>query len=88
MSLLSRCEILRVFVNQLTVDDMYSRHYRECFAQPIQKELSKKQMFFSQNFIAFLKPIKIFKHFLKKNEYHSLSICSVIDSKRRGYLNV
>ena len=43
---------------------------------------------FSQIFIAFLKSIWNFKHFERKGEPYSLSICSIIDSKRYYYLTV
>ena len=45
-SLLVRCEILRLYVNTLTVDGEYFGHKRENLQQPIQKQLCKKQKAF------------------------------------------
>ena len=42
-----RSEILRLYVDILTVDDKYSCHYSENFGQPIQMQWSKKQKVFS-----------------------------------------
>ena len=49
-----RFEILTLFVNTLNVNDKYSRHYGENFAQPIQKQLSKKQNAFTEFFSKFI----------------------------------
>ena len=63
-SLLVRSEALGLFVNILTVDDMYSRHNKENVWQPIQMQLSKKpKVFFT---FLFLKFIPNFKHFGQK----------------------
>ena len=53
--LLVRQKVLGLFANTLAADEKYSGHYRENFAQPIQKELSKKLNVFSQIFIALMK---------------------------------
>lgn len=50
-----RFEILTLFVNTLNVNDKYSRHYGENFAQPIQKQFSKKGKKIAEFFIGFLK---------------------------------
>ena len=55
MSLLVRSEILQLFVNTLLDEDKYSCHNKENFAQQIQMQLSKKLIFFSRFFVAFLK---------------------------------
>ena len=47
MSLLVVFEILGLFVNTLTVDEMYSLRNRGNLRQPIQMKLSKKQITFS-----------------------------------------
>ena len=59
-------KIIRLFVNELTVND---RHYllnRDNLTQPIQMQLSEKQKTFSHFFFAFLKSILNFKHLPKK----------------------
>ena len=55
MSLLRRSEVLGMMITTLTANDMYSCHYRENFAQPIQMQFPKKIKIFPANFIAFLK---------------------------------
>ena len=81
-------EILRLFVNALTVDDKYSGSNMQNFPQQFQTPLSQKQKTFSQFFIAFLKYAWNLEHFQKKDEYSSLIISEIIDAERRGYLNV
>ena len=56
MSLLAISEILRLFLNRLTVDDKYSLRNSENLRQPIQIELFKKQKTFSEFSASFLKP--------------------------------
>ena len=48
-------KLLGVFVNILTADDKYSLLNRDNLRQPIQMQLSQKQITFSQFFSAFLK---------------------------------
>ena len=81
-------EILRLFVNTWTTDDKYSRNIMQKLPQLFQTPLSKKQKSFSGFFIEFLKCASNFEHFLKKGESSSLIISEIIDSERRGYLNV
>ena len=50
-------------------------------------QLSKKLKKFLCNFIAFFKSTLNFDYF-EKNESSNLRIYEIIDSKRRGYLNV
>ena len=40
------CKILRLFVNTVNDDDKYSLAYRDNLTQPIQIQLSQKQMTF------------------------------------------
>ena len=89
LSLLVRSGILRPFVNTLSVDDQYSRHYRENFARPIRKQLWKKQNFFSIFFFLFFfwNLCKIL-NILKKGRPHCLSISNILHDKRCGYLNI
>ena len=56
MSLLAISEILRLFLNRLTVDDKYSLRNSENLRQPIQIELFNKQKTFSEFSASFLKP--------------------------------
>ena len=44
--------------------------------------------FFSRFFIAFLKCAWNLEHFQKKDEFSSLIISEIIDTEKRGYLNV
>ena len=81
-------EILTLFVNTLTADDKYSRRNMLNFTQKIEAPLPQKQKTFSGLFLAFLKCALNLEHFGEKDEYSSLVISKVIDSKRGGYLNV
>ena len=71
----------------MTVEYKYSRRYMQTFAQQVQTPLSLKQKIFSGFFIAFLKSPWNVEQFQKKEEFSSLSISEIIDSKRGGYLS-
>ena len=81
-------EILTLFVNTLTTEDKYSRRNMLKFTQQLEAPLSQKQKTFSEYLLAFLKCALNLEHFEKKDEFSSLVISKVIDSKRGGYLNV
>ena len=81
-------EILRLFVNALTVDDKYSGSNMQNLRQQFQTSWSRKQKIFSRFFIAFLKCAWNLEHFQKKDEYSSLIISEIIDAERRSYLKV
>ena len=81
-------EILTLFVNTLTTDDMYSCRNMLYFTQKLEAPLPQKQKTFSRFFLAFLKCALNLEHFEKKDEYSSLVISKVFDSERGGYLNV
>ena len=81
-------EILRPFVNGLTVDDKYSSTNMKNLPQQFQTPLSPKQKNFSEFFIALLKCAWKLEHFQKKDEYPRLIISEIIEAERRGYLNV
>ena len=81
-------EILRLFVNALTVDDHYSGGNMQNLPQQVQTPASEKQKIFSRFSIAFLKCAWNLEDFQKKNEYPSVIISEIIDAERRGYLNV
>ena len=81
-------EILRLFLNTLTTDNMYSRCNVHNFAQQVQTPLSQKEKTFCGFFNPFLKFAWNLKHFEKKDEYPSLIISEIMDRERGGYLNV
>ena len=56
--------------------------------QQFQTALSQKLKDFSVFFIAFLKCAWNLEHFQKKDEYPSLIISEIIDTKTRSYLKV
>ena len=58
------------------------------FTQQLEALLSQKQKIFSLLFLAFLQYALNLDHLEKKDEYPSLVISRIIDSKRGGYLNV
>ena len=61
-------QILRLFVNTLTVDDKHYLVNRDNLTQPIQMQLSEKQKIFSKFIFAVLKSIFNFKHLPKKED--------------------
>ena len=69
-SLLVIHEILRLFVNTLTVNDKHLLN-RDNLTQQIQMQLSEKQKTFSEFVFAFLKSILNFKHLAAKDEARS-----------------
>ena len=81
-------EILSLFLNALTADDEYSESNMQNLPQIFQKPLSQKQKSFSGFFIAILKCALNLEHFQTKDEYPSLIIFEIIDTERRGFLNV
>ena len=83
-----RSEILTLFFNILTTNDMCSRRNMLNFTQQLEALLSQKQKTFSGLFLAFLKYALNLEDFEKKDEYPSLVISKVIDSERGGYLNL
>ena len=72
----------------MTTDDKYSRRNMLNFTQQLEAPLSQKQKTFSLLFLAFLKYALNLEHLERKDEYPSLVISRIIDSKRGGYLNV
>ena len=56
--------------------------------QQFQTALSQNIKILSGFFIEFLKCTWNLEHFPKKDEYRSLIISEIIDTERRGYLNV
>ena len=80
MSFIVIFEILVRFVNPLSANNKYYLHNRENLQQLIQIKLSQKLKIFSGFFAA--------SYFEKEYEPHSLCISKIINSGRRGYLNV
>ena len=60
----------------------------QSLSQQFQTPLSQKQKTFSRLFIAFLKCAWNLEHFQKEDEYRRVIISEIVDSERRGYLNV
>ena len=68
----SDTQILRLFVNTLTVDEKHCLLTRDNLTLTIQIQLSQKQKTFCQFFFcAFLKSILNFQHLPKKDGSHS-----------------
>ena len=80
--------ISRLFVNTLTPDDKYSRHYMQIFWQQLQTPLSQKWESFCQLLVAFLEWSLNLEHSEKKEEYPSLIITEIIVSEKNVYLTV
>ena len=88
MSALVWSDILGLFVNTLTADNMYSQCNVHNFAQQVQTPLSQKYKTFCGFFIAFLKCAWNLEHFEKIYEYPCLIILEIMDCERGVYLNV
>ena len=78
------CEILGLFVNQLTAVDKDSLLNRGNLLQHVQMQLYQKRKIFFNFFFAFSEFLLNFEHFQKKDESHSWCICKVTDSKKPG----
>ena len=72
----------------MTTDEEYSRRKMLNFEEQLEVPLSQRHKIFSGYFLAFLECALNLKHFEKKDEYSSLVISRIIDSKIGGYLNV
>ena len=81
-------KILRLFVDTLPVDDLYSPLNKDNLTQPIHILLSQKQKTFSQLFSAFLLSTLNFEHFQKKDDPHSQCISEITDSEKDDWKNV
>ena len=88
MSALVTCEIFRLFLNTLTLDDEYSRGNIKIFWQQFQTPLSQEENTFFWFLIAFLKCALNLEHSEKKEQNPSLIITEVIVSGRDVYLSV
>ena len=75
------CEILGLFVKQLTVDDQYSLLNRDISMGPIETQLSKKRKTFCELLSAFLKSGLNFKHFKKRDDPCRLCFSEITDSE-------
>ena len=65
-SLLDPWKFFTPLLNTLTADDKYSLISRDKRMQTIQMHLSKKQIIFSEFFVAFFESALNFEHFQKK----------------------
>ena len=81
-------EMLSLFVNTLTADDKCCCGNMQSLPQQFETPLPQKEKNFLQLFIAFVTCAWNLGHFQKKDEYASLIISEIIDSERRGDLNV
>ena len=81
-------EILRLFVNTLTPDKVYSRRNMQIFLQQLQTLLSQEEKTFCRLIIAFPKCAWNLKLSEKKEEYPSLIVTEIIASERNIYLSV
>ena len=86
-SLFVRSEILGLFGNTLTTNDMYSRHRWEKFPERLQTLLSQQSKKFSGNFIGILQWTQNLAHFEKKDQLHRLNIMDYIGPEKCGYFN-
>ena len=68
----------------MSSDDKYSLLNRDNLTQPIGTQLSKIQKAFSEFFIDLSKSTLNFDHFQKKDNPHSLFICEITHSGKRG----
>ena len=84
MSLLVICEILRAFVNTLTVNGKYPFRNCENLKLPIQMQLSKNGNF-SLNFFLHFWNLQQFWTFWKKGNRHRESISEITDCERLVY---
>ena len=92
---LIRSDILGLFVNTLTADNMYSRcliiseiNVHNFADQKFKCHYLNNEKTFSGFFLAFLKCAWNLEHFEKKDEYPSLIISEIMDCERGVYLNV
>ena len=70
-SLLVIHQILRLFVNTMTLDEKHYLLTGDNLTQTIQIQLSEKQKTFFEFFFTFLKSILHFKHLPKKDNPHN-----------------
>ena len=80
--------MLSLFVNTLTADDKCCCGNMQSSPQQFKTPLPQKEKTFLQLLIAFVTCAWNLGHFQKKDEYASLIISEIIDSERRGHLNV
>ena len=88
MSALVTCEILRLFLNTLTPDELYSRRNMQIFWQQLQTTSSQKGRLLCRFFIAFPKCAWNLEHSEKKEEYPRLITTEIIAYERDVYLSV
>ena len=77
-------EVLVVFVNTLTVDSRYPVQDCENLQLPIQRQLSEKWHTVSQFLVPFVQSTSNFKHFEKKDDFHSQCISEITHCENLG----
>ena len=87
MSALVTSQIFRLFVNNLTPDDKYSRRNIQIFWQQLQTLLSQEGKPFCQFFNSISEICMKFRAFGNKEEYPSLIITEINASERDVYLS-
>ena len=88
MSALVTCEILRLFLNTLTPDELYSRRNMQIFWQQLETTSSQKGRPLCRFFIACSKCAWNLEHSEKKEEYPRLITTEIIAYERDVYLSV
>ena len=88
MSALVTCEIFKLFLNTLTLDDNHSRRYIQIFWQQFPTPLSQKENTFCRFLIAFLQCSWNLEYYEKTEEYPNLITTEIIASERGLYLSV
>ena len=80
--------MLSLFVNTLTADDKCCCSNMQSSPQQFKTPLPQKEKAFYAFPIEFLKCAWNLEHFFKKDEYPKLIISEILDSERRGRLNI
>ena len=80
-------EILRLFVDTLTADNMYSRCNMHISRKDFKRHYLKNKRFLGI-FYCISEIAWNLEHLEKKEEYPSLLISEIMDCERAGYLNV
>ena len=86
-SVLLVSEILRLFVNMLTPDDMYSLSRKSTFHATNSNAIIFKWKNILSNFLCISGIYINFVILWRKNEPRRLFVSEIIDYKKRGYLN-
>ena len=88
MFALVTCEIFKLVLSTLTLDELYSRRYIKIFWQQLQTPLSQKGKTFWPFLIVFLNCGWNLQRSENQEEYPSLIITEIIATERDVYLRV